>query len=135
VPAPERPEAVGRITVRGLRVEARHGVLPEEHARPQPFLIDLDLVVPVDAGSGDRLEGTVDYAAAAALAAEVLRGPHRDLIESLAAEIAGRLHARFPGLLGGSVTVHKPEAPVGLRVADVAVTWPLPSRGAAECAQ
>lgn len=114
-----------------MRVEARHGVLPEEHTRPQPFLVDLDLDLDLGpAGTIDRLDATLDYSAAAALVAEVLHGPHRDLLEALAAEIATRLETRFPAILGGTVTVHKPEAPLGLPASDVAVTWPLRVRPA-----
>ncbi len=128
---PRTPETVGRIALRGLRVEARHGVLPQEHTRAQPFFVDLELELDLGpAGASDRLEATVDYSAAAALVAEVLNGPHRDLLEALAADIAARLQVRFPALLGGAVTVHKPEAPLGLPASDVAVTWPLPSRAA-----
>ncbi len=129
-PPPARAlPAPGRIAVRGLRLEGRHGVLAEERLRSQPFVVDMDLAVDIGpAGRSDHLEDTLDYAAAAAVAAEVVGGPHRDLIERLAADIAAGLERRFPGrLLGGYVTVHKPEAPVGLPVADVSATWPLPS--------
>jgi len=123
-------EAPGRICLRGLRIEACHGVLPEEHFRPQPFLVDLDLECDLRvAASTDRLEATLNYATAAALAAEVLRGPHRDLIETLAGEIARRLLAALPALAGGAVVVHKPAAPLGLPFADVSVRLPFTRAG------
>jgi len=125
---PPRPRAPGpgRICLRGLRLLGCHGVLPEERVHPQPFLVDLELELDLGpAGRTDALADTANYAEVAALAAAVIAGPHRDLIERLAAEIAQRLETRFPALLGGTVTVHKPEAPVGLPVADVAVTWAL----------
>ena len=34
-----------RIEIRGLRVLGVHGLLPEERDRPQPFEVDLDLVL------------------------------------------------------------------------------------------
>ena len=44
-----------------------------------------------------------------------------DLIERLAAHVADTLLARLP-LERATVTVHKPEAPLGLEFDDVAVT-------------
>ncbi len=114
--------ALGHVVVRGLRVKGRHGVLPLEHTQPQRFLIDLDLRA---AAAGDRLQDTVDYAEAARLSAEVVLGPHRDLIEALAGEIAARLLAAFPRVWGGVVVVHKPDAPIGWPVADVSVRLPF----------
>lgn len=121
----------GLISLRGLRIEACHGVLPQEHEQPQPFLLDLDLECDLGtAARTDQLEATLNYASAAALAAAVVRGPHRDLIESLAGEIARRLLAEFPLLRGGAVVVHKPRAPVGLPFGDVSVRFPFARRDA-----
>lgn len=123
---PRPPEADGRIGVQGLRFEARHGVLAAEHATPQPFQVDLDLQLDLGAaGRSDDLADTLDYARAAAVAAAVMTGPRHDLIESLAAEIGRRLLASFPSLRGGTVTIHKPLAPVGLPLADVWVCVPF----------
>ena len=50
------------IELRGLRVMGTHGVLPEEHARAQPFEVDLDVEADLAiAGDSD------DHAAAPAL--------------------------------------------------------------------
>lgn len=118
--------ALGHVVVRGLRVQGRHGVLPEEHTHLQRFLIDLDLQVDLRrAAACDRLQDTVDYAEAARLSAEVVLGPHRDLIEALAGEIAARLLEAFPQVRGGVVVVHKPDAPIGRPVADVSVHLPF----------
>ena len=41
-----------------------HGVLPEEQVRPQPFEVDIELLVDVAAaGASDELDDTVDYGA------------------------------------------------------------------------
>jgi dihydroneopterin aldolase len=83
-----------RIEVRGLRVEAAHGVSEQERARPQPFEVDLDLYLSLSAAaaSGD-LAHTADYSAAVGAAVSVLRGPPRRLLETLAAEMAGAVLA------------------------------------------
>lgn len=81
--------ASDRIEVRGLRLDAVHGVTEEERAAPQPFEVDLDLQLSLEeAGAADELSATADYAAAVGAAASVLRGPPRRLLEALAAEVA-----------------------------------------------
>ena len=83
-----------RIEVRGLRVEGVHGVLPEEHLRPQPFEVDLDLYVDTSAAaSSDALDATADYGVAIDAAVAVITGPPRQLLESLAGAIAERVLA------------------------------------------
>ncbi len=114
--------AVAVLAVDGIEVLARHGVLPEERVQPQRFVVDLRLRVDAEAAAdADRLEDTVDYAAACAVAVSVLSGPHRQLLESLAAEIGRRLLADFPALRGGLVILHKPDARMPVVCRDVAV--------------
>lgn len=127
---PRSRPGVGTICVQGIRVEACHGVLAEEHTRPQPFVVDLELDADLRAAAGsDRLGDTINYAAAAAVAAQVLAGPHRDLLERLAGEIAADLLRAFPALEGGAVVLHKPRAPIGLPFEDVSVRLPFSRRG------
>ena len=53
-----------RILISGLRELGVHGVLPEEQERPQPFEVDLELLVDLaPAGASDELADTVDYGA------------------------------------------------------------------------
>ena len=53
-----------RIELRGLRLSAICGVLPEERDRPQPLELDLDLWADLSAaGRSDDLADTVDYGA------------------------------------------------------------------------
>ena len=69
----------------------------------------------------DRLDDTVSYGTASKLAVEFATSTRYDLIERLAAYIADGLLARLP-LERATVTVHKPDAPLGLEFDDVAVT-------------
>lgn len=81
-----------RIELRGLRVFATHGVGEAERHSPQPFEIDLDIVVDTStAADSDDLSDTSDYAAAADAAYEVMMGPPRRLLESLAEDIAQKI--------------------------------------------
>ncbi len=78
-----------RIEVRTLRLLGVHGLLPDERNRPQPFEIDLDLVVDMAAAAAsDDLADTVDYGAVIDATAAVVAGAPHDLLESLAGAIA-----------------------------------------------
>jgi dihydroneopterin aldolase len=120
---------VDRIALRGLRVRGHHGVLDHERRDGQDFV--LDLVLDVDlapAGASDDLADTVDYGALAEGAATVVAGPPRQLIEAVAAEVADRVlaDARVAAV---EVTLHKPQAPIGVPFDDVAVVVRREQRG------
>lgn len=109
------------ISVRGLEVQARIGVTDAELEIKRPILIDITLSLEDCKATGtDAIDGTVDYAAAASLAAALARvRPHRTL-ERLAARIADELAARFD--VGAEVTVAKPGPPMEESAEFVAVT-------------
>jgi dihydroneopterin aldolase len=110
-----------RIALRGLAVRGNHGVFDHERRDGQDFVVDvtvwLDLAA---AAASDDLADTVDYGALAQLAADVVAGPPRNLIETVAAEIADKVMAD-ERLHAVEVVVHKPDAPIPLTFADVAV--------------
>lgn len=110
------------IRVDGIRGFGYHGVLPQERRDGQSFIVDL--VVELDLSSAarsDQLTDTVDYAALAAGVLEVVEGEPCNLIEAVADRIATRVmaDARIQRVV---VTLHKPEAPVGVPFGDVSVT-------------
>jgi 7,8-dihydroneopterin aldolase/epimerase/oxygenase len=118
-----------RIELRGLTVHGRHGVLEHERASGQEFVVDITVWIDLaDAATSDDLADTYDYAALAKLAADVVAGPARNLIEAVGGEIADqvmddeRVHAV-------EVVVHKPEAPIPQQFADVAVVVRRSRRG------
>ena len=59
------------------------------------------------------------YGELAELAAGIVAGPPRDLIEAVAGEIADAVMTDYP-VHAVEVTVHKPSAPIPLTFADVA---------------
>lgn len=107
------------ITLRGLVARGHHGVLPEERRDGQTFVVDVELQVEREAS--DDLATTVDYGELAeAVVADVGRDP-LGLIESLADRVLATCLARA-GVAAATVTIHKPEAPIRVPFADVAVT-------------
>jgi 7,8-dihydroneopterin aldolase/epimerase/oxygenase len=111
-----------RITVSGVRAYGHHGVLPAERARGQRFVADVVLWLDTrEAAASDDLARTVNYAAVAGRIAEVIAGEPVALIETLAQRLAAACLA-FDQVQEAEITVHKPDAPVGVPVRDVSVT-------------
>jgi dihydroneopterin aldolase len=115
--------AADRIEVRGLRVLGTHGVLAEERVRPQPFEVDLDLEVDlVPAGADDDLAYTVDYAEVVARTVAVVGGDvSRELLEAVAADIAGSLLDADVRVAAVTVGLRKLRPPLAADVASVGV--------------
>lgn len=115
--------AADRIEVRGLRVLGTHGVLAEERVRPQPFEVDLDLEVDlVPAGADDDLADTVDYAEVVARTMAVVGGDvSRELLEAVAADIAGSLLDADVRVAAVTVGLRKLRPPLAADVASVGV--------------
>jgi dihydroneopterin aldolase len=112
-----------RIELRGLRFVGAHGALPEEAVRPQPFEVDLDLLVDLRrAGRSDDLSATVDYGRLCEAVRSVVEGPHVSLLERLAEEVADRA-LEIAGRRGAGVvvTVRKLRPPVPYEMASAAV--------------
>ncbi len=121
----ERRSAEGggdRISLTGITAFGRHGVFDFERDQGQRFVVDVNCALDLaPAASADDLTQTIDYGALAqAVAADVERDP-LNLIEALADRIALTC-LRYEAVQSVEVTVHKPQAPMPVDVADVAVT-------------
>ncbi|MGH8893793.1 MAG: dihydroneopterin aldolase [Actinomycetes bacterium] len=111
-----------RITLRGLRGYGHHGVYPEERETGQPFLVDVVLTLDVSAAaSSDDVADTVHYGELARKVVDVVEGEPVQLLETLAERLA-RVCLSHDLVERVEVTVHKPEAPVGVAFQDVSVT-------------
>ncbi len=110
-----------RIALRGLRVRGHHGVFDHERRDGQDFVVDvtawLDLAA---AAASDALADTLDYGALARRVAAVVGGPPADLIETVAGRVADEV-LTDTRVTAVEVTLHKPQAPIPLEFADVAV--------------
>lgn len=111
-----------KIILKGLRVQANHGVYPSEKEQGQPFELDLTLYADLhEARHDDDLAKTINYADVAALVQAVMQEQSCDLIEHAAQRVAKRLLDAFPILLSVDVTLKKPQAPIEADFAYVAV--------------
>ncbi len=118
-----------RIELRGLSLHGRHGVFEHERASGQEFVVDITVWIDLgDAAASDDLADTYDYAALAGLAADVVGGPPRNLIETVGGEIAERV-MKDHRVHAVEVVVHKPAAPIPQQFADVAVVVRRSRRG------
>jgi dihydroneopterin aldolase len=110
------------IAIRGLRGHAHHGVYAFERERGQMFSVDAVLEVDTRAAAvGDDLEKTVNYADLAQRLHAVLTGEPVDLLETLAQRLATVCLA--DSLVDAvEITVHKPQAELGVPFDDVTVT-------------
>lgn len=110
------------VAVRGIRAHGHHGVFDHERRDGQTFVVDVRLAVDTrPAAAADDLALTVDYGAVAARVVAVVEGEPVDLVETLAQRVADTVLA-VEGVAAVEVTVHKPEAPVGVPFEDVTVT-------------
>jgi dihydroneopterin aldolase len=116
------PASSDRVTVRGIRATGFHGVYPEERRTGQPFVVDVVLHLDLaPAAASDDVTATVHYGELAGRVVAAIEGDPVDLIETLAHRVVD-IALSYPVVDGVEVTVHKPEAPVGVPFSDVAVT-------------
>ena len=100
------------IALRGHRVLAYCGALPEEQERRQPFEIDLDIEADLStAGISDVLSDTIDYGAIAAAVDDAIVGGRFVLIERVAQVVADVVLAH-PQATAVTVEVRKVRPPV-----------------------
>jgi len=110
-----------RIELRGLKVRGHHGVFDHERRDGQDFLVDVTVWMDLGrAALSDDLADSLDYGALAQRAAHIVSGPARNLIETVAGEIADDV-MRDDRVRTVEVSVHKPAAPIPLTFDDVAV--------------
>ena len=96
------------IALRGIRAYGKHGALPGERDREQPFDVDLELEIDLSAArASDALKDTVDYAGAYERVVTIVRERSYALLERLGDEIANDL-LRDARIASARVTIGKP---------------------------
>ena len=111
------------IEIKGLFGFGHHGLFDDERENGQGFLVDAILELDLTAVSrSDLLSDTVNYGAVCDLIHEQLVGPPVLLIERLAGQIADLILESYPKVKSVKITLHKPDAPVAVKVKDIAVS-------------
>ena len=104
---------MGRIVIAGLRALGVHGVLPEEQTRPQPFEVDVELVLNLQpAGVDDDLAKTVDYGRVYSITRQIVESTTYRLLEAIAEAISHEILAEFEVTEVG-IRVRKPGVQLG----------------------
>ncbi|MDN5746262.1 MAG: dihydroneopterin aldolase [Nocardioidaceae bacterium] len=110
------------LSITGIEVFAHHGVFDHERNDGQTFIIDLTLGTDTRrAAASDDLRDTVDYGSLVDQVVGAVSRDPVDLIETLTQRIAdvALLDTRVEWV---RVTVHKPNAPIQAKFADVQLT-------------
>ena len=116
------PTGGDRISLSGISAVGHHGVFDFERQQGQRFVVDVSCKVDLaEAAATDDLASTIDYGALAKSVVDDIEGDPLNLIEALAERIA-QTCLRHTAVAEVEVTVHKPQAPMPVPVADVAVT-------------
>ncbi len=111
-----------RIVLTGLRATGHHGVLEHERQDGQVFVIDVTVQLSLrEAAANDDLDDTVHYGVLAEQVVAAVETDPVDLIETVAERVAA-VALGFSRVDRVDVTVHKPDAPITVPFADVAVS-------------
>ena len=99
-----------RILLEGMILHGRHGTLPAERELGQPFVVDIELRLDLQAaGLSDDLTKTVDYSEVHRQAKEIVEGPPVNLTETVAERIAGAVMENYLEVEAIRVKVAKPD--------------------------
>jgi dihydroneopterin aldolase/2-amino-4-hydroxy-6-hydroxymethyldihydropteridine diphosphokinase len=112
-----------QLTITGLRIRANHGVYPEETRLGQDFYVDAILYGDTRAaGLADDLSLSTNYGEVCQFLTRFLQEHTYQLIEAAAEQVVQALLLAFPLVRSVKLTLHKPQAPIGLPFQDVSVT-------------
>ena len=102
-----------RIVLRNMRFDGRHGYYDHELENPQPFEVDVELVLNLQpAGVDDDLAKTVDYGRVYAISRQIVESTTYRLLEGIAEAISHEILTEFEVIEVG-VRVRKPAVQLG----------------------
>lgn len=115
-------ETLDRIRIRDLEVFANHGVLPEENALGQKFVVCADLYTDTRrAGKTDDLTDSVHYGEVSAFISLYLKKHTFKLLESAAEKLAEELLLKYQAVRRIRLEIKKPWAPIRQSLKTVSV--------------
>jgi dihydroneopterin aldolase len=102
-----------RIVLHNVQLRGRHGYYDHELEAPQPFEVDVELLLNLQpAGIDDDLEKSVDYARVYAVVRQIVESTSFRLLEALAEAISHEILIAFPVAEVG-VRIRKPAVDLG----------------------
>ncbi|XP_020243257.1 dihydroneopterin aldolase 1-like, partial [Asparagus officinalis] len=102
-----------KLILRGLQFFGFHGVKTEEKKLGQKFLVDVDAWLDLSvSGQTDSIRDTISYTDIYRIAKEVVEGPSKNLLESVAHLIANTTLLQFPQISAIRVKIGKPHVAV-----------------------
>ena len=110
------------IELSNLRFYALHGLFAEEALSGNAFEVNLSLTTKAPASTVTSLEQTIDYAEVYSITKSIFQ-ERRDLLETLAMEIADALKQAFPQLQKLSIQIIKCNPPIAAFTGSVSVTF------------
>ncbi len=111
-----------KITLKGMQFFGNHGVFPEENKLGQRFIVDAELLMPLDCpGRSDELEDTINYAEVYEKIRLIAETRTYRLIEALAENIASELLQTYTSIQEVTVRVNKPHPPFHIHFDGVVV--------------
>ena len=112
-----------KITIKGLKLFAYHGVNEEEKINGQEFILDLDYYLDLEKScENDDINATVSYAKVVKCIKKAFTGDKYDLIEKAAQVVCDALFDEFEAIKAIKTTLKKPNAPVNAEFDYMAVT-------------
>lgn len=111
-----------KIIIKDLEIYAYHGVLPEEKAKGQNFILSAELFLDLrESGIMDDLKKTVNYAEVCQDIYQVVTGNKFDLIEAVAESVADTILLKYELIKSVRIVLSKPEAPIPMNFDTVCV--------------
>lgn len=112
-----------KITIDRLKIFCNHGVYEEEKKNGQNFYVTAVLYLDTyPAGVSDDLTKSVNYAELCHSITGFMQENRYNLIEAAAENLAAYILTENTAIRALELTVHKPEAPIGLPFENVSVT-------------
>lgn len=111
-----------KIRLTGMQFYGYHGVFPEENKLGQRFIVDLELMMPLERpGKSDQLKDTINYAEVYYKVKKIVEERKYQLIEALAENIATELLQTYTSIDELTVCVIKPHPPFNVQFEGVTV--------------
>lgn len=109
----KRGSALDKIFINGMKFYGYHGVFPEENRLGQTFIVDVTLEVDlIPAGNSDDIKDSVDYGEVYEWTRQVVEGSARNLIETVAEDLAALLFRKYEAIQRVKIKVTKPNPPI-----------------------